>query len=240
MEIMPQMAKRAKLDAANANGIDVLANNTHAFNLRLNNSTLTDNVVMSNTGSGAFGLLVDGNDITTLGTDIAFALSFSGAAQTGNVTIRNDNNFTAANASALAISTSGATAKTVNLLVDGGDFANSSASAAASFVSGGNTQFNATIQGNTFDNGTASDFQMTASGAQGKILLNLGGDVAADFNTAAGTGNFNLDNSTGGTFNVFDKTTTFAGSRNNGTVVPAPAAANFGNSAVPPTIPTVP
>jgi hypothetical protein len=199
-------------------------------------------LICGNTGSGAFGLLVDGNDITTAGTDVAFALSFSGAAQTGNVTIRNDNNFTAVNASALAITTSGATAKTINLLVDGGDFVNTSVSPAANFVSGGNTQLNATIQGNTFTDNGGNDFRMTASGAQGKILLNLGGDTAADFNTASVSGTFNLDNSTGGTFNVFEKTATFPpnNARNTGTVVPTPAAANFGDSAVAPTIPTVP
>jgi hypothetical protein len=71
-------------------------------------------------------------------------------------------------------------------------------------------------------------------------LLNLGGDTAADFNTAAGSGTFNLDNSTGGTFNVFDKTATFAGSRNVGTVVPTPNPGAFGNAPTAPTPPPVP
>jgi hypothetical protein len=232
------------LDASTGNGIDVLAaNNTHTFNLRLNNSDIEEKVVMSNTGSGAFGLLVDNNDITTTGTDVAFALSFSGTtAQTGNVTFRNGNNFVADDASALSITTSGATFKTVNLLVSGGTFMNNSVSPTANITSGGNTQMNATIQTNTFTdlNAGGSDYTMTASGATGRITLNLGGDTAADFNTAAGVGTFNLINNTGGTFTLFEKTATLGNTRNTGTVNPVPNAAAFGDTATPPPIPTVP
>jgi hypothetical protein len=232
--------ERLNLDASTGNGIDVLsATNTNAFSMRLLDSDLEKNVVMNNTGSGAFGLLVDNNDITTTGTDVAFNLTFSGAtAQTGNVTFSNGNAFLANNASALAISTSGAAFKTVNLLVADSTFTNDSASPASNITSGGNAQLNATIQGNTFTNNTGSDFLMTASGAQGRILLNLGGDTAADFNTAGGTGNFDLTNSAG-VFNVFEKTATFPpnNARNTGTVVPTGA---INDSATAPPLPTGP
>jgi hypothetical protein len=229
------------LDAAGGAGFDVLAaNNGHAFNLRLLDSTLTDNVVMSNTGTGAFGLLVDSTDITTTGTDVAFALSFSGSAQTGNVTIRNGNNFVAGDASALSIASSGAGAKTVNLLVSDSAFSNNSLSTTANFQSSGSTTLNATIQGNTFDDANAggSDFTMASNGAAARIRLELGGATAADFNTAAGVGTFELFENGGSDFDIFERDDTFAGLRNNGTVDGNGGA--YDNLAAPPPLPTVP
>ena len=82
-------------DASTGNGIDVLgANNTQAFNLRLNDSDLEENVNM-NSRAQARSVVVDNNDINTTGTDVAFALS-GGSAQNGDVTIRNGNVFAAA------------------------------------------------------------------------------------------------------------------------------------------------
>ncbi len=229
------------LQASTGNGIDWLgANNSHTFNVKLNDSQIQSNVNGSITGSGAFGLLVDNNDINS-GGDVAFALAFSGSAQTGNLTFRNGNSFIAGDASALSITTSGATAKTITLLVQDSSFANNSLSSTANFLSSGTTLMNATIMGNTFadSNAGGQDFSMATSGAGGRILLNLGGTTASDFNTAAGVGNFELTN-TGGTFNVFEKDNTFNNLRNNGTVVPNPNAAAFGDSATAPPLPTVP
>ncbi len=229
------------LDAATGAGIDVLgASNAHAFNLRLTDSDLEKNVDMSITGSGAFGLLVDNNDINSTGTDVAFDLSFGSSAQTGNVTIRNGNNFTADDASALSITTSGATFKTIDLLVQDSQFNNNSASPAGNFLSSGNTLLNATVQGNVFDDANVggSDFTMEANGAQARILLNLGGDVAADFNTAAGQGDYELFQNGGSTFNLFERDNTFANTRNNGTV--NTNGGTYGNSATTPPLPPVP
>jgi hypothetical protein len=227
--------------ASAGTGIDVLgANNTQAFNLRLNDSNLDENVNMSITGGGAFGLLVDNNDITTTGTDIAFALTFSGSAQNGDVTIRNGNVFMASDASALSITTSGATFKTIDLLVADSAFSNNSLSTTANFQSSGNTLMNATIQGNAFDDANAggSDFTMASNGAQGRIRLNLGGDAAADFNTAAGVGQYELFENGGSDFDVFEMTDTFANLRNNGTV--DGNGGTYDNSAVAPPLPIVP
>src|SRR5262249_39968977 len=156
------------LDASTGTGIDVLAaNNSQAFTLRLLDGDLERNVNMSSTGSAAFNLLVDNNDINTTGTDVAFALTFSGAA-TSNVTFRNGNVFAAADASALSLTTSSATAKTTTFLVQDSVFTSTSATAnAVTFLSSGNTLMNATIQGNTFDNsGGGQDFAMESNGAQ--------------------------------------------------------------------------
>src|SRR5262249_2899405 len=101
------------LDAVTGTGIDVAgASNAHALNIQLRGSDLEKNVAMNITGSGAFNMVTDSTDITTTGTDVAFALSFGTAAQTGNATFSGGNNFTAANASALSVTTSGAAAKT--------------------------------------------------------------------------------------------------------------------------------
>jgi hypothetical protein len=236
-------------------GIDVLgANNSNAFNLRLTDGSYDNNVAISITGSSAFAMLVDNVDINTSNTsDIAFALDFSGSAQNGDVTFRNSvgtntNDFVAANASALSITSSGGTAKTITLLVEEGNFSNSSAaSPAANFLSSDNTLMNATIRDNTFDdaNAAGSDFTMTGTGAQARIRLNLGDDSSALFNNAAGNGEYNLVEDAAADFDVFDKTDTFAGSRNTGTVVPqspagVPNAAAFDDSPVAPPLPVVP
>jgi hypothetical protein len=229
------------LDVSTGDGIDVLgANDDNIFNLRLLNSDLEENVDMNITGAGTFGLLVDSNDIDVLGTTTAFNLTFSGAAEEGNITFRNGNDFTAVDASALSINTSGGTAKTVTMLVEDSSFSNTSAAAAADFVANGNVLWNATIQGNTFDNaGAGEDFEMETVAAQSRIRLNLGGDLPADFNTAAGSGDFVLTE-TLGDFDVFERDDTFNNLRNNGTVVPLPNAAAFDDAAVAPPLPPVP
>jgi hypothetical protein len=227
------------LDASGGTGIDVLgANNGNIFNLRLTNSDLEENVNMSVTGSSAFGLLVDNNDINTTGTDVAFALSFSGSAQNGDVTIRNGNDFTADNASAISVTTSGATAKTIDLLVENSLFSNASASAAAIFAASGNALLNATIAGNTFDNSGGDDFVMSSNGAQARIRLSLGGEDAADFNTAAGGGEFELFENAGSDFDIFRRDDTFNGLRNNGTV--DGNGGTYDDSPVAPPLPAVP
>ncbi len=244
------------LDETAGTGVSVLgANGSNTFNLRLTDSELENNVDIDITGAGPFGLLVDNVDVdsTTTAADTAFSLDFSGTAQNGDVTFRNTsgantNDFLAGTGSALAITTSGGTAKTIDLLVEEGLFSNSSAaSPAANFLSSGNTLMNATIRQNTFDNADAagSDFTMTATGAQARIRLNLGDDDPARFNNAAGNGEYNLIEDAGADFDVFELTDTFGGMRNIGTVVPqspagVPNAAAFDDSPVAPPLPTVP
>jgi hypothetical protein len=129
-------------------------------------------------------------------------------------------------------------------LVENGSFTNSSATdSAADFSAGGNVTYNATIRGNTFDNGdptnTGEDFTMTSVNAQSRVRLNLGGEDADEMNTAAGQGDFRLTE-TAGDFDVFEKDDTFLNLRNNGTVVPIPNAAAFDDLLVPPVVPVIP
>ncbi len=248
------------LTSTNGIGIDVDGtNDSSAFNLRLRNSTANsltyqNNVAVDITGAGAFGLLVDNIDINVSATtDTAFALNFSGNAQNGDVTFRNTvgsnvNDFMASSGSALSITTSSASAKTIDLLVEEGNFSNSNAAnPAANFLSSGNTLMNATIEANTFSNsnGAGSDFTMTATGALARIRLKLGDADPANFNSAAGNGDFNLVEDLGADFDVFELTETFLNNRNNDTVAPqSPAGvanpAAFQDSPVAPPLPTVP
>jgi len=227
-----------QLDTA-ATGMAVAHSSNDAFALKLTDSVFTDgNVVLNASGPGHFGLLVDNTDITTADLDSAFALSFNGTAASGDVTIRNNNNFTAGDARAIFIDTSGAA--TVRLLVEDSNFINNSASPTGEFLGRGTSTSESTIQGNIFtNNGAGEDFVMTSSDTA-HIILNLGGTATADKNTAGGSGNFVLTEGAGSDFDVFEKDDTFLNTRNNGTVVPVPNAAAFDNAVTPPTLPTVP
>ncbi len=210
------------LDASTGAGFDVAgASNSHALSIQLIGSDLERNVVMNVTGAGAFNMLTDSTSINTTGTDVAFALNFTGSGPIGNATFTGANNFTAGNASALSVVASGAAPRTIGLNVNGGQFNNASAgSAAAAFTSTGATTLNATIQSNIFDDATATgqDFAMNSNGAQARIVLNLGGDTSTEFNTAAGQGDFELHQLGGSTFRIFERDDTLNNLRNNGTV----------------------
>jgi hypothetical protein len=229
----------AAFDAA----INVSGANSNAFNLKITDGNLANNVAMAITGSGAFGLLVDNTDITVSGTDDAFSLTFSGSAQNGDVTFRNGNSFTAGDANALFIDAFGATGKTIDLLVEDSAFLNNSATSPTADITSRDTSLmNATVQGNTFtnSNGAGVNFNITSSGASAFMRLNLGGD-GADRNTAAGgTGEFRLHELLGSDFDVFMRDDTFNDLRNTGTVVTDPNDAAFDDLPVAPPLPTVP
>jgi hypothetical protein len=187
------------VDAAFDTAVSVTgANNANLFNLRLTDSDLEDRVAMNITGGGGFRLLVDNNDITAAGTDVAFSLDFAGSVQDGDVTIRNGNNFTAANAHAFALTVNGTNAS-VELRLDNNTFINSSAAAetADTFVDGGAT-LNANVVNNTFTNMLAADeFEMTSDGPDTRIDLNLSNNSAGaagfyHLETANNGGNFNF------------------------------------------------
>jgi hypothetical protein len=237
------------LDASSGNGMEISAASlTNTFVMRLVGSDLEENVVFNATGSQLIQMRTTDTDINVSGTVDAFAANISGAATNVDM-ILSDTDFVAADASAVTITTSGATAKTFDLLVENGSFANvSAANPAAEFTAGGNVTYNATIRGNTFDNGGgagSSDFTMTSTGAQARMRLNLGGDDAAEKNSALGQTQFNLIEVPGSDFDVFEKTDTFANLRNNGTVFPQspvtmlnPAA--FDDLLVAPPVPVIP
>jgi hypothetical protein len=165
--------------AANDSAINATADDDSAFNLRLTDSVLANDVTLGATGSGAFGLLLDANAITTMdAADVAFSLDFN-SAQNGDVTIRNGNTFTAADAIAFEFTASG-TSVNVDFRMDNNDFDNNSAASETALfnVSGGAT-VDATVVNNTFSNaGLADDFAMTSDGSSTRIDLNLDNNTA--------------------------------------------------------------
>ena len=81
------------------------------------------------------------------------------------------------------------------------------------------------------------DFAMTATGAQSRILLNLGGDDPADFNTADRPGRLRTRPIRAASFRVFENVATLAGLAKHGTVT---ETGTFTDSATAPTPPTPP
>jgi hypothetical protein len=224
--------------------VNVMGQSTNAFNLKLTDGDLEDNVAMAITGSGAFGLLVDNTDInTTAAGDDAFSLTFSGSSTGGDITFRNGNDFNAVDANVLFIDSFGAAGKTVQLLVQDSLFDNNSAGSPTAVIIARETSLmEATIQGNTFTNanGAGVNFDITSTGAAAFMRLNLGG-TGGDRNTAsAGTGEFRLHELLGSDFDVFERDDTFNDLRNTGTVVTDPNDAAFDPLLTAPTLPTVP
>ena len=229
--------------AATGTAMNVAGGNANPFDLRITDGVMASNVVIALTGSGHFGLLVDNTDINSAGATDAFSLTQSGAATDADVTIRNGNTFTAVDANALFIDSAGASGKTFTMLIADSQFTNNSATNATADITARQTSLmNATIQGNTFTNANAGadNVRITSNGVAAFMRLNLGG-VGADRNTAAGgTGEYELTEAGGSDFDVFEKTDTFSGGRNTGTVNPQPAPANFDDLLVAPPLPVVP
>lgn len=212
------------LNASTGNGINVAsANNTQVFALRLNDSTIQESVVMSHNAAGRFGVLLDNNNITTSGTDVAFSLAFSGSAQDGDVTIQNNNSINAADASALAVTVSGANSD-VEFMVDNATFSNNSNTARTVdiLVNGGAT-LNANVVNNTITNsGTAEEYRMVSDGSSTVLNLNLDNNAAGVFNlTTQNQGVPTVDFN----FNVVDRDN--VATNNTGTVNFNPATNQF-------------
>jgi hypothetical protein len=225
------------VDAVSNVGVLVTAGSTQDFALKFTASDVTGPVLMTNSAAGKFGLLIDSTDINRPAGGDTLAIVFNGAATSGDVTIRNQNNITAGNGRALFIDTAGN--PTVRLLVEDSTFINNSAFNAA-VINGRNTSTSqVTVQGNTFRNdGAGEDFSMDSQDTANVRLL-LGG-TGADQNTAAGSGQYILTEAVGSDFDIFDQPGTFANTRNVGTVVGLPAPGNFDNLGAPPPLPTVP
>jgi hypothetical protein len=233
------------IDATTGDGIDVSADNDSAeFRLRLRDGDLEENVVMDVTGGGTYLMLVEDTDIDiAAGATDAFSLVFSDVAQNGEITFRDNNDFSAAAGRALFIDSDGSAAKVVNLRIEDSDFFSATnAIAAADIRSRTNTTMNATIEGNMFDApGGANDFDMQTDTASGRIRLKLGDDDAADMNVAGGGGGTFLVNEVMGDFDIFEVNDTIVlDNRNSGAVNTLPNNAAFDNLAAPPPTPTLP
>jgi hypothetical protein len=233
------------IDATTGDGIDVSADSDSAeFRLRLRDGDLEENVAMDVTGGGTYFLLVEDTDIDiAAGATDAFSLVFSDTAQNGEITFRDNNDFSAAAGRALFIDSDGSAAKVVDLLIEDGDFFSSTnAIAAVDIRSRANTTMNATIEGNMFDApGAANDFDMRTDAATGRIRLKLGDEDAADMNVASGGGGTFIVREITGDFDIFEvNDTVVLDNRNSGAVNTDPNDAAFDNLPSPPPLPTLP
>jgi hypothetical protein len=143
---------------------------------------------------------------------------------TANVTVNGATQVTSVNNEALAITTSGGSGKTLNMLVDGGTFNNnSSTDSAVVIATGGSGTINATVTNNSFSNSDATTgrgFTASTNSAASTLRLNL------DANSATGGATddpFFLDQNTG-TFRVEDLATVQA--RNTGAIEIDPGVTN--------------
>jgi hypothetical protein len=211
------------LMASGGLGMDVDGASGQQFNIRINNSTIADSVAMDSTGSGAFKVLLDNADITTVGTDIALSMTFADTGD-GDVTIRNDSDIVAGNARALDMAINGA-GTAVAVLIESSTF--TSTNAEDLFLANNvGAQTDATIRNNTFSNSAiADDVVISSTGSAGagtRIDLNLLGN-----GIAASTILLDTDNGAAAPFNfgVVDRDNVNA--NNPATVNLDPAAANF-------------
>ena len=178
---------------------------------------------MSHTGTNAFEVLLDNNSHYDERHDVALAFSFTGLAQDGDITIRNGNTITAANASAMTF-TATATNADVEFASDGNMFTNNSASNAANFLVNNGAVLNATLTNSSYTNPSAAAFAMTSDGMTTHINLDLTGNTSNNtyelttMNQGVPGTDFN--------FSVVDRDNTAA--NNAGTVNFNPAIGDFG------------
>jgi hypothetical protein len=205
---------------------------TNAANVSLNNmilsSTNGSGVDYNVTTAAASRLTLLGNTIS--GTDLeGVNMDVSGAATLANITLIDNVISNTSADQAVLLTTSGGSAKTVNLLVDGNDISNDTAATpAADFVAGGNVTLNATVTGNQFNSAaTGQPFRMESASAQSRVRLNLSGNTASE-GTAAD--DFFLVE-TAGNFSVQDLADVAAETENTGGVSFTPNQAAFTNDA---------
>jgi hypothetical protein len=132
-------------------GVKVDHSSANLFNLRINASTIAEQVDMDMTGSGQLQFLMDDTSVTTGGTDVAFDLTFSGSAADGDVTIRNTSTFTAANAEAFILTADGV-GRSIEVNIDNNTFVNNSDDVTAHLHALGGALLNATVTNNNFTN----------------------------------------------------------------------------------------
>jgi hypothetical protein len=230
------------VNAATTLGLDLDTASSNNFSVTVDNSTFAEEVDMDLVGAGTVTMVFEDSSITTGNNDVAFAMNIGGAFtdDDADITIQR-NTVTTGDASAFTFFSEDATTKTVNLLVDDNTFENASANTAndtVNILAEDGTTLNATIFDNMFTNTMAAGdaFDITANTATANIQLNLSGNSA---NSGGGTGNgeFDLHVLGGATFDIFERDDTINNLRNNGTVVPDPNAAAFGDATSPPPTP---
>lgn len=201
-------------------GIDVGLTTNVASTISVTNSTITSasglgiNYNRGSLVSSTTRLTLTSNTINTSGNQ-GIGVNINGSG-TANVLVNGSNQVTSVGNEALAVTTSGGSSKTLNLLVDGGTFNNNSSTDSSVVIStGGSGTVNATVTNNTFNNSDATTgrgFTASTNSASSLLRLNLDGNSA---NGGASDDPFLLDQNSG-TFRVEDLATVQA--RNTGAI----------------------
>jgi hypothetical protein len=180
--------------AADDLAVDVNHSSANLFNLRINGSTIAEQVDMDLTGSGQFALLVDSTSVTTTGTEVAFDINFSGAAADGDVTVRNSSMFDSDDAEAFILTADGA-GRSVEVSIDNNSFTNSSADVTAHLHALGGATLNANVVNNSFLNGGAGEELLIESDNPATVVnLNIvnNGPAGAALRLREDAGDFNV------------------------------------------------
>lgn len=201
-------------------GVDIGLTTNVASTISVTNSTITSASALGinyNRGSlvaNTTRLTLTSNTVNTSGNQ-GIGININGSG-TANVTVNGTSQVTSVGNEALAVTTNGGSAKTLNLLVDGGTFNNNSSTDSTVVIStGGPGTINATVTDNVFNNSDATTgrgFTASTNFISSTLRLNLDGNSATG---GAAEDPYLLDQNSG-TFRVEDLATVQA--RNNGVI----------------------
>jgi len=170
-------------------GIDVNHTNAATSTVSITNSEVHDGAIgidYNRSASATSRLTLTSNIVDTVAAEgVAIDINGSG---TSNITINGANQVTAGGDEALLLTTSGGSGKTVNVLVDDGQFMNNSAAVSAANVQANGTgTINATVTFNTFTNNNAAGtaLVMNTNSPVALIRLNLDQNSSVVANGAA-------------------------------------------------------
>jgi hypothetical protein len=198
-----------------------------SINNMILSSTGGQGVNYSVTNAAASRLVLNRNNInmTAVGATEGILMDVSGNATIARITLTNNTVSNTSDDEAVRLQTSGASAKTVNLLLTANNISNDSATApAANFIAGQATTLNANItSANQFNNTNVAPgqpFRMESANGSSIVRLNLNGNNAT---ATSGAEYFLVE--TAGNFSVEDLATVDA--NNGGEVDFDPAPGNF-------------
>ncbi|WP_425399747.1 beta strand repeat-containing protein [Aeoliella sp.] len=192
------------------NGITMTNDNNAQMNVTIADTVVRNSaaqgVSLDATGSGVMRLALNDNTMDT-NADESIALNIDNNASTVHITVDGNNvDNSASNNAAFSLVASGASGKTVSLLVQNNNFSNNDGTAgAADILIDGNATVNANVLTNSFvnsDNTPGPSFLAETNNGAATLRLNLNGNSAMSGNVG-GNDDYFLTN-TAGTFQVED------------------------------------
>jgi hypothetical protein len=161
-------------------GVNIVHNNAAASNVSINGSvirgTAETGINFNASGNGAARLTANGNTIDNTGSQ-GINLNVSGTASLANITIDGNTVVNTSNNEALLLVGSGATSKTINVLIQNNSLANDDPTAvAADLQANGAVRLNATVLNNVFTNDNAASgrpMEVSANAAGASVRLSM-------------------------------------------------------------------